>query len=211
MKKNIITLFMFAVAFVGAVIVPQQVSAQEGDKVWSIGPELGINLAKYGDDGSDSDFKTGILGGGFLTYSIRNTHAFTGKVLFSQKGAQDNDGNEKQTLNYIEVPVIVRLFFNRDGAFRPNIFAGPSFGFLTGVRNKIGDGDYQKLDNYGDFYNTFDLGVTAGLGFNYECSPGTRILIDARYTHGLTDISKSSNTSIINQAIGITAGVAFGI
>jgi hypothetical protein len=209
MKKNIITRIMAAVAFVGAVTVSQHAAAQTDDKVWSIGPELGINLAKFGDDASESDFKTGILGGGFITYSIRNTHAFTGKVLFSQKGAKD--GDDKQRMDYIEVPVIVRLFFNRDGAFRPNIFAGPSFGFLTGVRSKEGDGDYVKLDNYGDFYNTFDLGVTAGLGFNYECSPGTRILIDARYTHGLTDISKASNSSIINQAIGITAGISFGI
>ncbi|MBT1690333.1 porin family protein [Dawidia soli] len=209
MKKNIITLIMAAMAFAGAVVLPQHASAQDDERVWSIGPELGINLAKYGDDASDTDFKTGILGGGFITYSIRNTHAFTGKVLFSQKGAKD--GDEKQTLNYVEVPVIVRLFFNRDGAFRPNLFAGPSFGFLTGVRSKEGDGDYVKLDDYGDFYNTFDLGVTAGLGFNYECSPGTRILIDARYTHGLNDISKSSSVSVINQAIGITAGISFGI
>lgn len=208
MKKNLITLIMSAAAFVGAVILPQQASAQD-DRVWSIGPELGVNLAKFGDDASDSDFKTGILGGGFVTYSIRNTHAFTGKVLFSQKGAKD--GNRKQSMDYVEVPVIVRLFFNRDGAFRPNVFAGPSFGFLTGVRSKVGDGDYEKLKNYSDAYNTFDLGVTAGVGFNYECSPGTRILIDARYTHGLTDISKASNVSIINQAIGITAGISFGI
>lgn len=208
MKKSIITFIMSVMAFACVVVLPQHALAQD-DKVWSIGPELGINLAKYGDDASDTDFKTGILGGGFITYSIRNTHAFTGKVLFSQKGAKD--GDEKQTLNYVEVPIIVRLFFNRDGAFRPNLFVGPSFGFLTGVRNKAGDGDYVKLEDYSDFYNTFDLGVTAGLGFNYECSPGTRILIDARYTHGLTDISKSGSVSSINQAIGITAGVSFGI
>lgn len=209
MKKNIITLITSAMAFVGTVVLPQHASAQEGNRVWSVGPELGINLAKFGDDGSDSDFKTGILGGGFVTYSIRNTHAFTGKVLLSQKGAKD--GDKKWTMNYVEVPVVVRLFFNRDGAFRPNVFTGPSFGFLAGVRTKEGDDDYVKVDNYSDAYNTFDLGVTAGLGFNYQCSPGTRILIDARYTHGLTDISKASNTSLINQAIGITAGISFGI
>jgi hypothetical protein len=205
MKKQIIILTAIAFALLAT---PVFTKAQ--NKVWSIGPEVGVNISKYGNNISNSDFKTGFLGGLFLTYSIENTHAFTAKFLFSQKGTSSSVNNDKQTLNYIEVPVIGRFFFNRDGRFRPNIFVGPSFGFLTGVRNKEGDNEGIKLPNYDKIYNGFDFGITTGLGFNYLIANETRFLIDARYTQGFSDITKASG-EVNNKAFGVTAGVSFGL
>lgn len=192
--------------------LPFQSTAQRrgsGDKVWSFGPEAGVNFAKQGRDANTTNFKTGMLLGGFLTYSIRDTYGFTWKVLYSQKGYQTD--NFKETLKYIEVPVIVRLFFNRDGAFRPNIFAGPSFGFLTGVSTKTGSAAEVKMANYDAVFNTFDFGLTGGLGLNYEIAREIRLLLDVRYTHGITDVTKAGNSNVNNQAIGITGGISFGI
>jgi opacity protein-like surface antigen len=183
--------------------------AQYGDRIWSIGLEVGPNFSKYGWDGKDSDFKTGFLLGGNLTYSIRNTYGFTGKVLYAQKGAKE--GSTKSTLNYVEVPVVARLFFNEKGPFRPNIFAGPSFGFLTGVKAQTGNGDKVTVDNYKDTFKTFDFGLTGGLGLNYEIAPETHILVDIRYTYGLTDVSKTNSSSVNNQVVSVTAGFSIGI
>ena len=192
------------------ITLSSQVKAQYyNKKVWSIGLEAGPSFSKYGQDGSDSDFKTGFVLGGNLTYSIMNTFGVTGKLLYSQKGAQQ--GNVKQTLNYIEVPIVGRAYFNHEGKFRPNIFAGPSFGFMTGASNKTGSGDRVNIDNYKNVFNTFDFGLTGGLGLNFEVAPETRILLDFRYTHGLTDISQSAANKINNQAFAITAGFAIGI
>ena len=157
---------------------------------------------------AQTDFKNGLVAGGFLTYSIRNTHAFTIKALFSQKGAKD--GDTKSQLNYIEVPVVVRVFFNREGSIRPNVFVGPSFGFLTGVKGKIGGGNYEDVSNYKDFYNDFDLGLGFGLGLNFKVAGEMYFIIDTRYTYGLNDILKS-NTDVNNQAIAFTAGLSFGL
>src|SRR6478609_4724955 len=88
---------------------------QSKDKTWSIGPEVGANFAKFGKDGDQTVYNTGLILGGFLTYSIRNTHAFTTKILFSRKGAKDEASNSQVHLNYVEVPVLLRVFFNRDG------------------------------------------------------------------------------------------------
>lgn len=203
MKRQIITTIC-----VLSVLLPLCTNAQEKDRVWSFGPEVGVNFSKYGKDASESDFRTGVLLGLGVTYSIENTSGFTAKVLYSQKGAKF--GDIKQSLRYIEVPVIGRVFFNREGVFRPNIFIGPSFNFLTGVTSKEGDGDAVKLDNFKDVYNTFDFGVTGGIGFNWLIADETRIIIDGRYTHGLSDISKAEG-SVINQAISVSAGVTFGI
>lgn len=207
MKKHI---FKYSIiALFTAFALPFTAKAQTGERVWSIGLEAGPNFAKHGWDLNETNFKTGFLIGGNLTYSIRNTYGFTGKLLYAQKGAELN--NTKSTLNYVEIPIVARMFFNKQGPFRPNIFAGPSFGFLTDVKSRTGNGDRVTVDNYKDTFKTFDFGLTGGLGLNYEIAPETRLLLDFRYTYGLSDISKSNASSVNNQVIGITAGVSFGI
>ncbi len=179
------------------------------DKVWSVGPEVGVSLSKYGTDAGANDFKSGAIGGLFVTYSIKNTFGITTKVLYSQKGASFKSSDTKQTLNYIEVPVIGRFFLNKEGTFRPNIFVGPSFGFLTGATNKVGSNDRVKIDNYDAIYNTFDFGVTGGIGFNFLISNETYFIIDGRYTHGLSDITKAPGV-VNNNSFGLTVGISFG-
>jgi hypothetical protein len=205
MKKQITKIFLMLCVISAASIT---VLAQE--KVWSIGPELGVNFSKFGKDADDTDYVSGLLAGGFLTYSIRNTHAFTAKVLYSQKGARDAASNTNVQLNYIEVPVVVRLFFNREGTLRPNIFAGPSFGFLNGVKVKVADGDYESFDDYEDVYNTFDLGLGVGFGLNIKVGDEIYLIIDTRYTYGFSDLSKS-DTDVNNQAVAVSAGLSFGL
>lgn len=179
------------------------------NKVWSLGPEAGVSFSKYGKDASTNDFKSGAIGGVFLTYSILNTFAVTTKLLYSQKGASFESVDTKQTLNYFEVPLIGRFFLNKEGSFRPNIFVGPSFGFLTGATNKVGSNDRVDIENYENIFNGFDLGVTGGMGFNFLISNETYFIIDARYTHGLSDITKA-NGNVNNNALGLTAGISFG-
>ena len=99
MKRSAFKVFFWSIL----VMLPLlEVHAQDGDpsneKTWSIGPELGVNFSKYGRDADDSDYNSGLIAGGFITYSIRNTHAFTAKVLFSQKGAKSDDPNISQHL-----------------------------------------------------------------------------------------------------------------
>ncbi len=179
------------------------------EKVWSVGPEVGISLSKYGKDASANEFKSGAIGGIFLTYSILNTYAITTKLLYSQKGASFKSSDIKQTLNYIEVPLIGRFFLNKEGSFRPNIFVGPSFGFLAGATNKVGSNNREPIESYENIFNGFDFGVTGGLGLNFLISTETYFIIDARYTHGLSDITKADG-NVNNNSFGVSAGLSFG-
>lgn len=207
MKNQILNMLL---GLILVAVLTSETKAQSGEKVWSFGPELGVNFSKFGKDADETDYNTGLLMGGFVTYSIRNTHAFTVKVLYSQKGASDNDNNIKSHLNYIEIPVLARLFFNRDGDIRPNIFVGPSFGFLQSAKVKAGDGDYEDVSNFDNAYNTFDVGLGLGFGMNFRVSQGMYFIMDARYTYGLSDISKS-NADVNNQGVALTAGLSFGL
>lgn len=203
-KRNILTATLIALA----LMLPSITKAQT-ERVWSFGPEVGLTISKYGNDGSTSEVKPGLAGGFFLTYSIINTFGITGKLLYNERGAEFSSQNTKQTLQYIELPVIGRFFLNREGNVRPNIFFGPSFAFLAGAKNKIG-GDVEKIDAFKNQYNTFDFGLTGGLGCSFRIRNETYFVLDGRYTHGLSDISKG-NDDVNNKSFLISAGLQFGI
>ncbi len=205
MKKQNIILIGLMVCI--AMVMSFNTQAQK--KVWSIGPEAGISISSYGMDASSNDSKVGAVAGGFITYSIINTFAITTKLLYYQKGATFASADTKQTLHYLEVPVIGRFFLNKEGSFRPNIFLGPSFGFLNGASQKIGTNDRVKIDSYKNVYNNVDVGITGGVGFNFLIANETYFILDARYTHGLSDISKADG-DVNNNSLALTAGLSFG-
>ena len=204
-KRNILSATLIALS---AFMLPSITNAQT-ERVWSFGPEVGLTISSYGNDGSNSEAKPGMAGGLFLTYSIINTFGITGKLLYNERGAEFSSQNTKQTLQYIEIPVMGRLFLNREGNVRPNIIFGPSFAFLAGAKNKIG-GDVEKIDSYKNSFNTFDFGLTGGLGCSFRISNETYFVLDGRYTHGFSDISKD-NDDINNKSFLISAGLQFGI
>jgi hypothetical protein len=206
MKKNNFLLATLVAVF--ALMLPSKTQGQT-EKVWSFGPEAGVTISSYGNDGASSEAKPGLGAGLFLTYSIINTFGITTKLLYYEKGAEFSSQNTKQTLQYVEIPVIGRLFLNREGNVRPNIFFGPSFSFLAGAKNKVG-GDVEKVDSYKNTFNTFDFGLTGGLGCSFRIRNETYFVLDGRYTHGISDISKG-NDDINNKSFAVSAGVQFGI
>jgi len=166
------------------------------------------------------------VAGGFVTYSILNQYAFTAKVLFNQKGAKwtvsQINGEVKERLNYVEIPVLARVFFNREGTVRPNVFFGPSFGFLTEAKLKLGEDDYKNVqdvdtdlfgvvDSYKDVYNAVAFRVSLGLGLSIKVGDRMYFVVDTRYTYGLSEVYKNADASSNDQNATVTAGLSFGI
>ena len=110
-KRKILSAALIALA---AFMLPSITKAQT-ERVWSFGPEVGLTISKYGNDGSNSEAKPGMAGGLFLTHSIINTFGITAKLLYNERGAEFSSQNTKQTLQYIEIPVMGRLFLNQEG------------------------------------------------------------------------------------------------
>ncbi|AHM59434.1 hypothetical protein D770_05855 [Flammeovirgaceae bacterium 311] len=191
----------------------QQVQAQ--NKTWSAGPEFGLSLSRLqGDMPEDQEFNTGLMGGGHITYSTRNTFGVTFKALYHRRGSQQETNGvvNEQALDYLEFPFLARFFLTPGGKFRPNVFAGPSAGFLLGVKNRTGGGDYSNVSaQLRDNYRNFDLGLTAGIGLNYLVAWETRLLLDARYLYGLSDINKMPEVSMYNRGFALTLGFQFGL
>jgi hypothetical protein len=61
-----------------------------------------------------------------------------------------------------------------------------------------------------DEFRQADLGLAGGFALNFEVAPGKRVLLDARYTYGLTDITVAPN-SLRNSAITLNLSYGFGV
>ncbi|GAB3890791.1 hypothetical protein GCM10028825_27990 [Spirosoma agri] len=168
----------------------------------------------------------GLTAGAFLMYSSLNHFGISADVLYSQRGGKF-EGNTngvpeefKHRINYLEIPIALRYFLTLDGNFRPNIFFGPSLFIPLSaqvVKQKTNGVAQPDVDNSQAFKNA-DLGLFAGFQLNF---PGfgqrQRFLIDARYTFGLTDITKqpirggTGAQNVYNSGATITLGYGFGV
>ncbi|RRA99266.1 PorT family protein [Larkinella rosea] len=185
---------------------------------WSAGPRLGVNVSSlYGSNDNYYNAKVGLVAGGFVSYSSINHFGISADVLYSQRGAKyDNPGDRSshvQHLNYLEIPVVARYYLNLSGNFRPNFFIGPSLGVLMGAKRtkSINQGTAYPDSDTKDEFETVDLGGTAGFQANFKVKSRQRFLIDARYTLGLTNVSKNATPWFGNSTFSFTLGYSFGV
>ncbi len=190
-------------------------------QVNSLGPAVGINYAWVSNqpDAIDAHGIIAPLLGVNYIYSSAQKWGFGVGAFFSQEGTAYNsevaNSDGKTTLEYIRVPLKGIFFFNTIAyRFRPKVFLGPSLGFLLSAHTKIGDADRVKADG-NNVPNSFDLGITGGLGFNYKLASRTWLNFDLGYTHGLIglanpDLNIDKDNDTFNRSINATVGISFG-
>lgn len=191
-------IILFLALFVGAASL---VYAQSSPI--SVGLKGGLNFANLSGDNVNTDSRTGINFGAFLTYSVKETFGVTGEINYAQKGARD--ANSNLNLNYLEVPVHFSYFFGK-GNFRPKLMVGPYMGFLMNSEIEIRG----NRTNVKDFYNETDFGLSLGGGLHYGLGDAKWLYLDARYGLGLADISKASG-NVYNRVFSINVGISFGL
>ncbi|OHT45645.1 MULTISPECIES: porin family protein [Flavobacterium] len=158
----------------------------------NVNPEYGIkggfNMSNlYSSDANDENILYGFNAGLYATLPISDFIAIQPEILFTTKGAKleyNNalaSGDSKFRLNYIEVPLLVRVNITRNF----NVHAGGYASYL--VSSKVtGRGDFnfeQEIDT--NDLNKFDAGLSAGVGVDFD-----PISIGLRYNYGLTTIGK---------------------
>ncbi|MFD1604828.1 porin family protein [Flavobacterium artemisiae] len=163
--------------------------AQDTNVTTEFGVKGGFNMSNLidsGDDVNDNNVLYGFNAGVYATLPISDFVAIQPELLFTTKGAEleyNNviEGNAKFRLNYIELPLLVRVNITKNF----NLQAGGYASYL--VSSKVtGDGDVsfnEAIDT--DDLNKFDAGIAAGVGVDF--SP---VSIGVRYNYGLTTIGK---------------------
>ena len=117
-------------------------------------------------------------------------------------------------LEYIEVPIHVRIPLVSAGPTTFNLVLGPTFGFKIGCNVTEGLDVAQKcasvVNDRPDFKKT-DIGGTAGLGISFDLGGILYAGFDVRYTTGMTSINKISTDALRNRTLSIQTHVGLGI
>ena len=204
MKRHLV------LALAGMLLVAGPVSAQ------TIGFKVGgtySNVDFDDPDGAELDWMSGLGVGGFIRFGLAGL-ALQVDVLGVTKGAEVADpveGDFNFKLEYVDVPVQL-VFSPGAGRFAPYLMVGPSFGFETGceVELEIDDGDNASADcGDEDGRKSTDIGVTGAAGLQIPLGPGA-LLLEGRYTHGLTNLiesdSQNDDNKMRNRSFGVFAG-----
>jgi len=204
--KHLILLFV-------ALTLVTTTFAQLTTSNFSIGPRVGVNFAKVTDT-ENADYKSGLVAGITSTYSISEKAGLTFDALYSREGSETDGTPEVNTeLDYLRFLLAFDVFFRDLGdAFRPKLYAGPTLGVLLSAERQVEGADVDA--DVKDSYNTLDLGLAIGLGFNVRIAGETWLNVDGRFIPGLTNIidNKPSGVDAIrNQNFQVSVGFAFGL
>ena len=211
-----------ALLIIMAVCGLSQVRAQD------FGVKAGYNYSTFSGETSSLSTIEGLSGfyiGGLVELPISDVLSIQPELIFSRQGValrQEIKGfgfnvsinNADIRLDYLNIPVMAKVNL---GPFF--LQGGVQFGFLVG---KPELGRYITNVHVGtlldkDSYNSFDFGVGAGLGFNFN----RRFFAEARYTHSLTNVFDpnddyfkasgigSNNNNFKNAVLSIGLGMKF--
>jgi len=138
------------------------------------------------------------------------------ELLYVQKGATDDDEGVDVTLklNYIEVPLLLKIKIPTEGNVSPYFLVGPAIGFKAGCKiSGESDGASVDLDCDEDNieFKSIDLGGVVGAGVGFPVGSGQAVL-GARYNLGLIRVDDyDDDEPVKNRAFSFLAGYSFPV
>jgi Outer membrane protein beta-barrel domain len=186
------------------LILPASAPAQE------IGVKGGASFATLTpeeDEEPDISRRVGAVGGVWVRTPPHSRLSFQVEGLFAEKGVKFESGGfgAEVALRYIEVPLLARAGFGASAsAVRGFLVGGAAPAFKVSARGKAtADGQEQTRD-IDDAISAGDLGLVGGGGLEFG-----RVLVEARYTHGLLHINTDDNGDedrIKNRVFSVMVG-----
>jgi hypothetical protein len=189
------------------------------------GLKIGVSSAKlHGDDvgdledllGEDLKSRIGFSVGGFITFNISEMFAIQPEVLYTMKGLRFEEEIFGETLkvwmklDYLEIPVLVKIIFPSPGGVNPYLFAGPAVAIKVSGKVKAefaGESDEEDIE---DMKSTdFGLVIGAGVDFGFGALGKGTLSVDIRYSLGLSTISDFEGDDVKNGAFSLMVGFSF--
>jgi hypothetical protein len=131
-------------------------------------------------------------------------------ALYSQKGTkadfrdEEDDVKIQVGVDYIEVPVMLRINAPIGGGTKIRLFGGPAFAFKVSDKTTVEVNGVSVEDDDTEF-KSYDVGVTAGGALVFG-----KAFVDVRYTWGTLNILKDAGGDRAKtRTLGVMAGVGF--
>lgn len=187
---------------------------------FKLGVRAGLNIADLSWDpelpaGVEKSSRTGFKFGALAELGFIPMFAIQVEPMYVQKGGDFTQfGQEiKNNLTYLEIPILLKLKIPIPGPINPYVFAGPNIGFLLSASSEAGG---QSTDIKDEISST-DFALDMGAGVGFKVAPLVVLILDARYSLGLSDILNDSgkqeigNYKIKTTGIQIVAGIMFDL
>jgi len=178
------------------------------------GLKAGMNNANlHGDDveGFGYESKMGFCAGGFISFKVANIVAIQPEVLYTQKGAKweivGMTWKDTYNLNYLEIPVLLKVIMPIQGMIKPHLFVGPYFAYNLTAKTKTEHNGYSEEIDVDEEVKDSDFGAVFGGGIDFGL-PAGKIVFDARYSLGLTTIDEEG-FDVKNNVFSFMLGYAF--
>jgi len=171
----------------------------------SIGIKAGVNSSTLQVSGTGTSPRTGFTGGAYFKLPLGQM-TLQIEALYSQKGFTKSSyegitGWEFKT-DYFEVPVTLNVDIPM-GSTNPYFYGGFSPGVKLSADEKSSATNGEWIDT-GDTLKGSNVTFVFGVGLRYK-----RVFIDARFNHGMTELSKDADVqSIKDRTFSFTAGYA---
>lgn len=185
------------------------------------------NLSGSQSSLTDGGYKSGFAGGVSGELMLNEDWGWEIGLWYTMKGSKGNFQNTESnigflpgsddsfdgsiSLDYIQIPILVNVYFPVAETSRIRGFIGPTFAFLTRAE---ADGTYQVgtseptsgTRDIKDSFDDADITVMIGAGGQFKLDRVT-LMLDFRWDIGATDIAKQESATVRTNSIMITVGV----
>jgi hypothetical protein len=179
-----------------------------------LGLHAGVSVATlHGSDITGASSRVGVNIGASLTFPVAHVLGIQVGADYAQKGAKvdvPGVGTGTFAVDYIQVPVLLRVGIPSAGAFGAHLLVGPSVSLQAKCSVKASGGGVSgsvDCSSAGVDTKTVDVGAMGGVGVDLGLPGKLDISVDALYNLGFSSIAKDGDAK--TRAFTIQAGVGF--
>jgi hypothetical protein len=169
---------------------------------------------------SSSGSRIGPAVGGFVAFPIHRLLLFQPEVHYVPRGTEYSvtgigggygllDLDVAVEADYLEFPLLFRLTPAAGPTVRPLLLFGPSLGVNLSGTLEVSAGAAEFSEDLA--MESVSFGLVLGGGIDVAVSPSASILLEGRYTWGLTSLADDPTFSLPGREFAVLAGMSFQI
>lgn len=163
-------------------------------------PRIGFCASDFSNT-SDTEARVGVVAGAEMEYYVSKLVGLSAGLFYAQQGAELKNYDVTWKLDYVNVPLVANFYVWKGLAIKAGL--QPGFKVSAEVEGKSGSTKASvDLDNV----KSFNLAVPFGLSYDFG-----RLVLDARYTVGLTKAFDDSYLDSKNITFQLGIGYKFSV
>ncbi|MDR8394542.1 PorT family protein [Aliifodinibius sp. S!AR15-10] len=174
------------------------------------GVKAGADFSNWGGDDVENlnlDMNYGYHFGGFAEIPLTRVINLESGLYLSRKGFRTKEEilgvkmDLNNTSSYLDLPVLAKYAVTRNYS----LMFGPQFSYLLDNKLTLKAAGEKESDNSVQGFNRFDLGLVAGMGYQFE----NGLLLSTNYDFGLTTLDDETNMKVFNRVLKASVGYRF--